>query len=204
MTADDASAHEASERAQFEAIGRFVQAFEGTVEVCRRLLSIMIPTDGASQAKLNLVLHHQALSAWPLFELARNVSIMHVTQRAPEEQATALNSIFAQAASDFEKLVDVRNSLLHGTWRIGWRSPIDEPSDRLSVYKFKPTRGELRPSASLPGSVGDLLSWVEKSNELSRALEYILAVLIMPGGPRVVENFRKVDGRWSRIPQGLA
>ncbi len=201
---DGAANHEKTERAQFEAIGRFVQAFEAMNEVCRRLLALIIPTDHLSQEKLNLVLHHNALTAWPLFELARNVAIMHAAQReADEEQLRALTSVFSQASREFQELVDARNTLLHGTWRIGWRSPMDAPTDRLSMYKFKPVQGELRQSATAPTTTGELLALVNGCEDLSRMLEHLLACLINPGGPRVSQNFKKVDGRWCRAVEGL-
>lgn len=200
-----AVSHEEFERAQFEAIGRFVQAFEDVVEACRRLLALMVPSDGSSQEKLNLILHHHALTASPLFELAGSVAILHVSQRSADELQTAtLKAVLKQASTQFEALVSTRNSVLHGTWRIGWRSPIDDPSEKLTVYKFQPVKGELQRNRHLPATISELLAKVNDCSELTALIEYLTACLIMPGGPRIAENFRKEEGRWTRVAEGLA
>jgi hypothetical protein len=57
--------------AQYEALGRFVEAFEAMVNETR-FVSISILSRASARANLlNVVFHHSALSAKPLFEIMR-------------------------------------------------------------------------------------------------------------------------------------
>lgn len=193
--------HDKSERAQFEALGRFVQSFESIVHACRQMLAQLIPDAPVSQQKLNLLLHHKALGANALFEMARGVAELHVDLANDRAQSDRLRSVFKQAASDFKEFANARNSLLHGTWHVGWRHPSDPPADSLQVMKFTPKNGALGPSSSIPASAEELRALASRCDTLTTTLQTILVCLILPGAPRLVQNFHKIDGRWCRISE---
>jgi hypothetical protein len=63
--------YNANTKGQYEALGRFVEAFEAMVNETRSASISILSRVGAQANLLDVVFHHSALSAKPLFEIMR-------------------------------------------------------------------------------------------------------------------------------------
>jgi hypothetical protein len=182
----------------FAAIGRFVQAFELMVHATRTGSLLLVAKDHSQQALLNRILHHSALSAMPLFEIWRSLVTAIVTELlpnlAPEQRDTTL-LVLSQLAKDFQEIVAERNKLLHATWLIGWAGSGEQDFSRAPAMKFSwDKKGAL--SSHVAETPGELIQLAAKCGDTEHAIRSLVACFVLSSGPRVVENFQKIDGRW--------
>jgi hypothetical protein len=198
---------------QFAALGAFVQAFEQMVHAVRiGLLQLLTRGPGPRSVKhqrlLNIVFHHHAMTAQPLFEIFRFViaEIIHDEDYGvlPQERDT-LNSIFAQLASDITDMCRRRNDLVHGTWMIGAANAEQTDFSEVHVARFKGTKTGLA-EVDMPKDIEALEALTNKCIWLSNQLYAIVICLIMPegtlaGSDAVQRKFRKTGGRWEASNQ---
>ena len=67
--------YEKNTKEQHEALGRFVEAFEAMVNEVRESTIALIERDGKHCRLIEIVLHHQVLTAKPLYEIFRAVVV---------------------------------------------------------------------------------------------------------------------------------
>lgn len=110
---------------QFEALGRYVQAFEAMVHELREGISWLTPTRDAGNYIVRAITNHRVMTAQPLLDIYRIVSVVVLQSEActlnDAEKGTAaliLDNIFKRAKTAIEG----RNEIIHGTWHIGWQS----------------------------------------------------------------------------------
>lgn len=185
---------------QYEALGRFVQAFELMVAAIRMACGFMTSDNSVKrQQKMNLIFHHHTMSAWPLFEIYRAL-LLHILGDdeigATDADRKVASMVLRQEASAVEDLIKKRNALLHGTWFIGWASNDVEDFSEMSVHKFRVKPQGLVPTDGLPSSAKELELLSSECKRLQNTLFMLQALTKSPDGVRIAANFYEVDGRW--------
>jgi hypothetical protein len=193
-----------------EALGQFVEAFEGMVHETRsiaiRLLSI--PTDIYHTELIQIALHHQVLTAKPIFEIVRaiiieivNASIQvqqQIQKHAPEFPSRPIDFTLADReiffgvlktiADEFFALANTRNNLLHAAWFIGYDSSIE-----FDVHKYAVTKEGLS-RIELPSKTTELLTLSDRCNHIIPWLHKIEACVT--GMYKISEHFERSGSDW--------
>ena len=171
------------------------------VELFRFNISILMSgISQKSQRLLNIMLHHQALTAWPLFEITRGMAAEIVLDDSNSIEAidkTAAQAIFTQMASDVQVLVQKRNHFLHGTWFIGWASPEDQDFSKIQLVKYKTTKDGFA-SETPPADVSEIQRYTDMCKGVGQ-LSFAVVVAITLAGGKVAKNFEKdSSGKWRK------
>ena len=128
MTKANEESYIRNTKAQYEALGRFVEAFESMVEETRASSIDILAQDEGHRKLVNVSLHHSALSAKPLFEIMR--ALFAELLKRPDlnletKDRETFSGVLSDIAGEYSVLTNVRNNLLHGTWYIGYSSSDD-------------------------------------------------------------------------------
>ena len=194
---------------QFETLGRYVQAFEQMIAAVRFVL-LQLTTRGAGpagvkhQGLLNIVFHHQAMTAQPLFDILRAIIgeiINDKDYRVSASERGTIILILTQVAGDYSDVVRQRNDLIHGTWYIGWASSSQTDFSDMAVAKFKATKTGLG-SASTPKNASELRSIIAECDRLGHLIRSLESAMATPttgtlfGSDGVQRNFREDGDKW--------
>ncbi|MBX9773660.1 MAG: hypothetical protein K2Y71_04525 [Xanthobacteraceae bacterium] len=151
---------------QYEALGRFVEAFEAMVDKARSVSVDLLSRSAAHENLVTIALHHPVMTATPLFEIMRAM-IMEILKedRHPLHNDRQLYAaVLRQISTEYMDLVSTRNNLLHGTWFVGHVSlagiGVDEAKE-FFIRKHKPTKDGLD-QLDLPKKPEELLKLVER------------------------------------------
>jgi hypothetical protein len=182
---------------QFEAIGRFVQAFELMVNTVRFGLLQLTAKDPKHQSVLNIIFHHQSITAGPLMDMLRAIIaeiVLDPDYKVLKTERDATLLIISQIANEHRDLVEHRNNLLHGTWFIGWTNPADQDFSEIKVTKFKASATGFK-SVPRPANIEEMRSLVSECGRVEHLLRALIMSLVMPDGalsgkPRVTNNFQ--------------
>jgi hypothetical protein len=127
----------------FVALGRYVQAFEHLVGRARSGCSTLLGGTEFAQ----IVLGHQALTAKPMFDILRAMMITairsNIARFTPSDVKTA-NSCLRYLSQSVQDVISDRNTLVHGTWYIGWNGRSERDFREISMYKTKVTGDGVR------------------------------------------------------------
>ncbi len=165
---------------QYEALGRFVEAFEAMVDEVRgvcldRLWAITRNTDMDTDPEyfsrkmvLDIPFHNQSMTAKPLWDVMRAIIVEIVSQKycSLYEERECLKSLLGFMASEYEELYSKRNALLHGTWFIGFVSEEDPNNEKFRIRKFQTTATGLQTVKELPQEVSQLTSLTMRCDEM--------------------------------------
>jgi hypothetical protein len=171
---------------QYEALGRFVEAFEDMVDevriLCMDLLSRLAenPTHNHThRVLLHIVLHHQALTAKPLFEILRAMIAEILKNDEGRKQYGIIDAdgeVFIGALHsinyEYVDLVNVRNNLLHATWYIGCSDASDPESSEFFAYKGNSNKDGWAP-LELPKKASELLDLSERCKQARNSVAVI-------------------------------
>jgi hypothetical protein len=163
MSEDDAT-YTKNTKEQYEALGRFVEAFEAMVNQVREISIELLSKDRRQRDLVEIPFHHQAMTAKPLFEILRALIIEIVNesikrQEREEQKVTDLDpapvvdyeghplvfnvknretfsGVLANIASEYETLTNMRNNLLHATWFVGYVSSDDQLASEFYARKY--------------------------------------------------------------------
>jgi hypothetical protein len=142
----------------YEALGRFVEAFEGMVHETRSI-SIRLLSDEKDTFHRDLIeiaVHHQSLTAKPIFEIFRAtiIEIVNASIKAqeiggsyPMPRADSFGNpinfspsdremflgVMKTIADEYLALVNMRNNLLHGAWFVGYAASSNTLADEFDV-----------------------------------------------------------------------
>ena len=198
---------QAQTKAQFESLGRFVQAFELMVEVTRTTNSFFLSRGDPKLGQMtNVVLFHSSMTAWPLFEIMRGL-YAQAAENYPEffdqNERSTLNQVMAYCATEYSKLLELRNNLLHGTWRIGWTSAEQQDFSEMLVHKFKGNKSGYA-LVDLPKTAEELDAETRRCEALKDLLYQIFGAcisgMVSGKGSRIRFNVRMETGRWLPEP----
>jgi hypothetical protein len=150
--------------AQYEALGRFVEAFEMMVHEARVGCIDMLSYDLPDQKRklIAIPFHHQQLAALPLFELFRAILIEVIAEPKYQTDYGLTKSdvenffgILGAISGEYGELLKKRNSLLHGTWFVGYRGSHNPDAESFYVSKYKTSADGLVP-VELPSTATEL------------------------------------------------
>jgi hypothetical protein len=132
---------------QYEAIGRFVEAFEAMVNEARQNSIQLLTRDHKQQLLLRIPFYNQALSAKPLFEIFRTLiaEIIHgqetqKTKNISQEDLGTYLGVLSTIAGEYMDLCSIRNNLLHGTWFVGYSGSDDPYCKEFFIHRFDATK----------------------------------------------------------------
>lgn len=159
-TNDEAYAKNVKE--QYEALGRFVEAFELMVNEVREVCIERICGDiglGEREPLVEIPFHHQSMTAKPLFDIMRAIvaEIVGREKNPHHAQALEFKSLLGYIEGEYNHLYNKRNELLHGTWLIGYVSEIDPDAKEFFIRKFKTSAEGLVVAKELPKNAPELL-----------------------------------------------
>src|SRR6266481_860972 len=169
--------YNANTTAQYEALGRFVEAFEAMVNETRSTCVKILKRDDEHEKLVEIAFHHSALSAKPLFEIMRALIADFLKQPYLKELVTTqdretFSGVLTDVASHYFDLVSSRNSLLHGTWRVGFVTFDDANAENFFLDKYKPTKTGLQ-KEELPKHAFELLALRDRCVKVRNWLGFI-------------------------------
>jgi hypothetical protein len=200
---------------QYEALGRFVEAFENLVDTFRDT-SLKILSKGDDHARLvNIFLHHSALTAKPLFDIMRALIIDFLRQQPQSEvsikEREGVAGVLNVIATECQHLWEVRNSLLHGTWKVGYLSWDDPNSTKFILDKYKPTKTGLRRQEGLPEDAFELMDLGDRCNRAASWVAILtdcLPIADLNSPEKFFSTFKFQNGKWhltfrNTVPESL-
>lgn len=185
---------------QFAALGRFVQAFEGMVSAFRSSIIFVFGGGLHNQQLLNILLHHRAMTAQPLFEVMRAhyaVKLDQLGDSADPAERAVVDAAMSYLSRECNDLFSIRNNLLHGSWYIGWASQDQEDFSKILAYKHK-VGGSGLSTASMPASSADLDALTARCVAAEALVVRINGGFLL--GQRVRFNIRKDGDAWVAEP----
>jgi hypothetical protein len=196
----DSEAYQKNTKEAYEALGRFVEAFEMMVDSVRSICIALLGPNLHSNALPDIVLHHQAMSAKPLFDILRAMiaEIVKEHLKDDEHERNTFAAVLAHIAKAYSDLTNMRNNLLHGTWFIGSASVDDEDAAEFYVKKHTATKEGLG-TLELPRKPEELAALTDECvivRDWIRAVESCLPVM---GDWKIKHRFKQ-NPTWDLRP----
>jgi hypothetical protein len=164
-----ATTYETNVKEQYEALGRFIEAFEGMVHEARETCIDILSRDGKHILLVQVTLHHQNLAAKAVFEICRGLiaevlndaventklqaegkvrdldpPLMTTSKGEPLQITPAVRDkyfgLMRFIAAEYDDLVNKRNNLLHATWFVGYSGSEDPDCKEFFVRKLTSTK----------------------------------------------------------------
>ncbi len=197
------TSHEKNTKEQYEALGRFVEAFEAMVHEVRTICVQILTRRPQDYTLLNIAFSNHVLTAYPLFEIMRAIigAIVSDEENGIDDKTSAVFlGVLRQIAQTYEDLVSMRNNLLHGTWFIGYSGPGDDGSaSEFFIHKYKATKTGLS-SEELPKNADQLFELSRICIQTRNWISILHACLAFnKTGLNVAANFRHNGTEWVRI-----
>jgi hypothetical protein len=192
----DFEAYNKNTQAQYEALGRFIVAFELMVNEARDCALNLLDTEALAE----IAFHHPALTAKPVFEIFRALVAEFMIADAPDispQAKDAFNGVFSTIAKEYFELTNIRNVLIHGTWHIGYSTAEDPNSENFFLSKYQPTKKGLE-RHDVPKHAFELLALKDRCEDARNwisHLHYCVPRLDRPSEP-ISERFFFKDGKW--------
>lgn len=207
MPPTDTDIYDKNTREQYEALGRFVEAFERMVHELRGISIEILQRDNDKHADLVAVpFHHYALTAKPQFEIMRALVAELLTQKFGQlsvKERDTFFSVLAVIAGEYSKLSEIRNNLLHGTWFIGFMSYEDPNAANFTVNKYKTTKIGLM-KEEVPKDAAELLNLRDRCDKVLNWLAFMRDCLPLPNHTdKICDFFKLKNGRWHLIFRDL-
>jgi hypothetical protein len=205
----ESEAYQKNTKEQYEAIGRFVEAFEGMVHEARTCC-INLLTRGLSDKQSDLIsipFYHYSFSAKGIFETFRAVLVEilsdkeYADQHLGEGDINCFRGVLAAISGEYDKLQSKRNNLLHATLFVGYMGSGDLDASTFYARKFAAT-GDGLSLIELPNTAQALDELRIRCDEVKTWISTIHACL--PTGPnnlRVRDCFGldKTTKVWQRL-----
>jgi hypothetical protein len=209
---------EARSAKAYEALGRFVEAFEGMVHETRSI-TIRLLSDNKNMHHGHLVeiaFHHNCMTAKPLFEIFRAIVIQMVSASIEAQELRRKSDrddwplpitdsrgrpvdftpsdretflgVLRTVAKEYAELADLRNGLLHGSWFVGYESSMD-----FDLHKYTVTKEGLA-RMDLPENTAQVLKLCDRCNHVIPWLHKIEACLV--GMYKLTDEFERSGSDW--------
>ena len=206
------SAFTKNTKEQYEALGRFVEAFETMVSAPRDASINLL--GGSTLELVDIALHHQALTAKPLFEIWR-AAVAEIVQdaigplregakplcldtygerfRCTPAERDAFFGVLGTIAGECNDLINTRNNLLHATWFIGYQGDNDPDCAEFHVHKSKATKTGLS-RLELPKNASQLKDLANRCEVTQAWISWLQDCL--GGSSKITERFKFIDKQW--------
>ena len=196
----DFEAYNKNTKEQYEALGQFVVAFERMVDQTRDCIVDLIEGDSPNTRLVEIALHHSVLTAKPLFEIFRAVTVEYLKFDgvvSSEDERNTFLGVLGVIAGEYLKLSNLRNILLQGTWIVGWSHDEAPNEESFILKKFKLTKSGIEPEDA-PKHAFELLALKDRCDDTRTWISHIRDCVPRSHRPfdRVKERFRFVDGKW--------
>jgi hypothetical protein len=202
MPKTDEEAYAKNTKEQYEALGRFVEAFEMMVHEVREVCIERICGGIGSSERERLVeiaFHHQAMSAKPLFDIMRAIlaEIVNVPTNRHYEDRAHFKSLLGRIEGEYNHLYNKRNELLHGTWFVGYVGVDDPDASEFFVSKYKTTSDGLVHISDLPKNATELLDLAKACDDVREWVGYVDSCL--RDNLKITDLFGKRDKEWALV-----
>jgi hypothetical protein len=200
--------YEKNTKEQYEALGRFVEAFEAMVNEAR-VCCIDLLGAGLTHRQQQLIaipLHHQSFSAKPVFDTFRAVFFEVIADkkfqkehRLAEADVKTFSGVLGAISGEYGDLTSQRNNLLHGTWFIGYRGPDNPDASIFYVNKFTTSSTGLR-QLELPKTATELDALRSRCEQARTWINTVHGCLPTSRASLTLDRCFKLDGKiWERI-----
>jgi hypothetical protein len=173
---------EAHTREQFEALGRFVQAFEHVVFAIRSVLSSRLQQESPNMVFFTrMFLNHKSLTAGPLWEMFRAMVYTDVSELRPVDPSDAnkFHDALSKIGKELEAIISARNNIIHGTPFIGWVSSEQDDFSKMDILKSTVSAKGYKVSDT-PKSAADLNALAERCKGAENAVRVIGFAAALP------------------------
>jgi hypothetical protein len=204
----DMDAYRKNTQAQYEGLGRFVEAFEMMVHEarfgCIGMLTYDLPL---RKAKLIAIpFHHQHFTAKPLFDAFRTIlsEIIADTGYQADYGLTKgdvehFSGVLKAIAGEYERLLQKRNNLLHATWFVGFRGH-DNPDAEIFYARKYATSANGLVAIDLPKIAPELDDLCIQCKETRTWISTIHGCLPTSNASLSIRKCFKRDGKtWERL-----
>lgn len=186
---------------QYAALGRFVQNFELMIGCARHVIYMMLRNDGTHNDDINILINHRSLTARPLLEICESMLSRRffIYQEAAEEDIVAARKILKQISKEWRELEEMRNAIVHATWRIGWGLIDGSIETTIPVHKYSHSASEKSgfKAVNLPTSIEDLDCLSGRCGKNGELLQRLWTCIVIFDTPRILKNFRQTTtGKW--------
>jgi len=201
---DHASARDKNTKEQYEELGRFVEAFEAMVNEARNICIIILAgLDLSQQTFVSVALHHQALTAKPLFEIMRALIAEICKDKKARKKykiddlaASIFVGVLGTISKEYMELTKTRNNLLHGTWYVGYLGSDDLDAKEFFVSKYTTSKTGLA-HIPLPKTATELRDLTKRCEKVQAWLSRIdLCFLVTTGAADLKHVFRHNGTDW--------
>jgi hypothetical protein len=206
---NDSSTYDTNIKEQYEALGRFVEAFEMMVHEARTSSIILLTRGEGHQRLLNIVFYNQTLSAYPIFIILSTIisEMVHDQQLCKEAGVSDSDrdvfvGVLRTITSEYNELCKKRNDLLHGTWFVGYTDADNPDASEFIVHRFDSTKRGLSPM-KLEKNAGELRLLVKRCERTRDWIGLIVGCLGFAGvGIKISNTFKSHEGKWKRLHNG--
>jgi hypothetical protein len=208
----DSEAYTRNVKEQYEALGRFIEAFElmvnGVREGCIALL-------GGHRHHNEIIFHHKVMTAQPLFEIYRAIFSQQLAQGYyPEHlgrgyrpakrewsagESEKMRGVMNAISAEYDALASKRNALLHATWDIGTATQNDPLATEFVATKMSVTKMGLA-AVDMPKQAKELRHLARRCEETREWIMTLRSCLPRSKASFTVDKcFAFKDGRWERV-----
>lgn len=179
---------------RYLAIGVFVQEYELMVDATRQTTLLCLGLPVHFEPRALIVLSHRAMTAMPLFETMRGVigECMRY-ETIPEDRKQSLIQLVGQIHKEYGALAQLRNLLLHGTWRPG------QAHEDLQIHKF---RGKLPgglQTSDVPTKAIDFIAAARRCRRQAKLILHLASTVLNHNFDPSV-NYQNVNNAWTLRP----
>lgn len=182
---------------KFQALGKFVQAFELMVAEVRGTCRDLVSEDKTKRNLLDTILHHRVFTAQPLFDVMRALyaeRLLDADSDVVKVERKAISDVLAYLATEYQDLAKRRNDIVHGTWLIGWVHMTPETILRDLFVQKKKVTGRGLAEEDLPKNIAELQVLTDRCDDAKLLIAALYQNFSMFG--RITQALRKVDGKW--------
>jgi hypothetical protein len=212
MSLSDREAYVKNTKEKYEALGRFVEAFEDMVdEVRSACMELLYQNDKSTRNELrwmllHIVFYQQSMTAKPLLQIMRSM-VGEISKKFRDggepnfdnAEFSAFSEVIKIVDREYDQLVRTRNNLLHAQW--GMEFPFEDDPDGLKFFIFKggSNKDGWAPLQKLPQTASELLTLSERCKELSHWVFLITRCFDGAESPQKITDCFKFDGKqWRR------
>jgi hypothetical protein len=193
-------AHKTNTTAQYEALGRFVEAFELMVDETRRVSIKIIKRDDQHEKLVEVIFHADSMTARPLFDIMKALIVEWVKQpflKVKQSDRDNISGILKEIATNYTDLANTRNMLLHGTWGIGTYNLDDPKFETFNLKKYRLTKAGLEKAGKIPNNAAGLLALRDRCDKVRWWIKFV-GLCLPPTRDRTLlaKTFKFEDGQW--------
>jgi hypothetical protein len=191
-------AYSKNTKEQYEELGRFVEMFELMVNEARESCIDLLSKDSDHRELVQIAFHHQSLTAKSLFEIMRAIITEVIKDQAHfhYNERISLGAILGQVQSAYDRLANMRNNLLHGTWFVGFTNETDPEAETFYLRKYT-TSAQGFTELTLPKKAENLRRLRTDCDAVRTWIALILFCL--QDQTKIADYFEQRDGTWFLI-----